>query len=685
MLRVFVNTHPFYVINSFSILETLTFLGLKIPRFCYHEALSIAGNCRVCLVEIDLGVKLVASCAQPLSEDLEIFTNTIKVIKGRENVLESLLLNHPLDCPVCDQAGECDLQDQSKVFGGSLTRNFFIKRSVENKIIDPCIKTIMTRCIHCTRCVRYASEITGTPYLGTLNRGRNTEIGTYTDYLNISSEISGNVVDLCPVGALTAKPYAFQARPWELRSIETVDLTDGLGSGLYINLKELSPISILPKMVSTINGQWISNKGRFSIDSNKNYRILDSYIQNKDHSFEQVDFNALIKRIKIENEKQCFTFIINEESDLKSLANLKRVSSQRNSQIRIVRNPSAIKIENYYTNAATKIAELNNETKTTYLLFSTNLRIECAVLNIKLRLKSKDKYSQFYSLGARQASPKLANFTFTNISPTIIKDLLEGKSLQFSKIFSKTKFLVAFLGDALLQRLFMSKQDLRDLILNLNRTSVSIFINQKANTEGVALLHFPKISEHLLMQKNNITILYKQEDNNDTRYLVKKNKGQSIWVHSHGSPIAKQCYAILPTVSTLESEGIFLNLEKRPQKTGKIQDSCNSSVIGASNLDILLIELLNLQGNAIQRPIKALTFINELVLHPKRFDTLTFKLIKDCAQTVEMPIALYSQYPLKPVNTNFYLTNNNVDFSLHMQKYAHIQKKFNNVLTDLIN
>ena len=288
MIRIFINNTAFYIKKDISVLEALSFLGLRIPRFCYHEALSIAGNCRICLVEIDSSLKLVASCAQPILANMQIFSNTVKVLKTRENILESLLLNHPLDCPICDQAGECDLQDQSKMFGGILTRNIFPKKGVENKEIDPCIKTIMTRCIHCTRCVRFASEILGKNFLGTLNRGRFTEIGGYISYLENNSEVSGNVIDLCPVGALTAKSYAFKARPWELRSIETIDLTDGLGSNIYLNLKELKVISALPKNNPNINSQWISNKGRFFIDSLQQNRLTKGRFLNSSKNLSKI-------------------------------------------------------------------------------------------------------------------------------------------------------------------------------------------------------------------------------------------------------------------------------------------------------------------------------------------------------------------------------------------------------------
>ena len=344
MIRIFVNNIAFYIKKDISVLEALSFLGLRVPRFCYHEALSIAGNCRVCLVEVDTALKLIASCAQPILANMQIFTNTVKVLKARENILESLLLNHPLDCPICDQAGECDLQDQSKVFGGIFTRHMFSKRGVENKIIDPCIKTIMTRCIHCTRCVRFAAEITGQTFLGTLNRGRFTEIGGFISHLSDSSEVSGNVIDLCPVGALTAKPYAFKARPWELRSIETIDLTDGLGSNIYVNLKELQVISVLPKNNSFINGQWISNKARFYVDSLQRYRISNAWVKNNENKNNYVQSLKIIQNLLAKkNDLTKHTFIINEETDLNSLRLLKKLNNVQPNKFEVYNNSKFIR------------------------------------------------------------------------------------------------------------------------------------------------------------------------------------------------------------------------------------------------------------------------------------------------------------------------------------------------------
>jgi NADH dehydrogenase (ubiquinone) Fe-S protein 1 len=282
MISIKINDLKFLVKSGTSILEVCKYVGITVPRFCYHETLSIAGNCRMCLVEVEGVEKPVASCLTEISEGMSIYTDSAFVKKARENVVEALLLNHPLDCPICDQAGECDLQDQTKTFGSDYSRFFFNKRGVEDKECGPLIKTIMTRCIHCTRCVRFGSEVAGIEILGTLNRGTSTEIGSYVSKF-FDSEISGNVIDLCPVGALTSKPYGFKARPWELRVNETIDTTDSIGSNLYVNFKESEIFRVLPKSNRTLNEHIISDKARFSYDSNNNNRIknLFKYDSNK--------------------------------------------------------------------------------------------------------------------------------------------------------------------------------------------------------------------------------------------------------------------------------------------------------------------------------------------------------------------------------------------------------------------
>ena len=253
--------------------------GVEIPRFCYHERLSIAGNCRMCLVEVKPGPpKPQASCALPAAEGQEIFTDTPMVKKAREGVMEFLLINHPLDCPICDQGGECDLQDQAAGFGRDGTRYIENKRAVEEKYMGPLIKTIMTRCIHCTRCVRFAQEVAGVPQVGLISRGEDAEITTYLEHA-VSSELSGNLVDVCPVGALTSRPYAFNARPWELKKTESVDVHDALGSAIRVDAKGPEVMRIQPRLNEAINEEWLADKSRHAVDGLMRQRLDRPYVR----------------------------------------------------------------------------------------------------------------------------------------------------------------------------------------------------------------------------------------------------------------------------------------------------------------------------------------------------------------------------------------------------------------------
>jgi NADH dehydrogenase (ubiquinone) Fe-S protein 1 len=257
---------------DFTVLQACEAAGAHIPRFCYHDRLSIAGNCRMCLVEVVKSPKPVASCAMPLMPNMAIKTDTPLVKKAREGVMEFLLANHPLDCPICDQGGECDLQDQSVTFGSDRSRFREIKRSVEDKNLGPFVKTIMTRCIHCTRCVRFAEEIAGVEDLGVTGRGNSMEIGTYVEKV-FDSEVSGNVVDVCPVGALTSRPFAFTARPWELRHIETIDVLDAVGANIRVDVRGNKVLRILPRLNEEVNEEWIGDKSRYAYDGLQRQRL----------------------------------------------------------------------------------------------------------------------------------------------------------------------------------------------------------------------------------------------------------------------------------------------------------------------------------------------------------------------------------------------------------------------------
>ncbi|XP_059427414.1 NADH-ubiquinone oxidoreductase 75 kDa subunit, mitochondrial [Carassius carassius] len=296
MVEVFVDGKPITVEPGTTVLQACEKVGVQIPRFCYHDRLSVAGNCRMCLVEIEKAPKPVAACAMPVMKGWNILTNSEKTRKAREGVMEFLLSNHPLDCPICDQGGECDLQDQSMMFGADRSRFTEEKRAVEDKNIGPLIKTIMTRCIHCTRCVRFASEVAGVEDLGTTGRGNTMQIGTYVEKM-FMSELSGNVIDLCPVGALTSKPYAFTARPWETRKTESIDVLDAVGSNIVVSTRGGEVMRILPRLNEDVNEEWISDKTRFAYDGLKRQRLIQPMVKDASGQLVATTWEDVLTRV----------------------------------------------------------------------------------------------------------------------------------------------------------------------------------------------------------------------------------------------------------------------------------------------------------------------------------------------------------------------------------------------------
>ncbi len=264
--------------NGVTVLQACELAGKEIPRFCYHERLSVAGNCRMCLVEMERSPKPIASCAQPVNDGMVIKTDTPMVMKARQGVMEFLLINHPLDCPICDQGGECDLQDQAMAYGFDRSRFAENKRAVADKDFGPLIETSMTRCIQCTRCVRFMAEIAGVETLGATGRGEAMEITTFIG-AGIDSEVSGNIIDLCPVGALTSKPYEYVARPWEMTRTESVDVLDAVGSSIRVDARGRQVLRILPVLNEDVNEEWISDKTRFAYDGLKRQRLDTPYVR----------------------------------------------------------------------------------------------------------------------------------------------------------------------------------------------------------------------------------------------------------------------------------------------------------------------------------------------------------------------------------------------------------------------
>src|SRR6187401_1031776 len=286
MPKLIINGKEHEMPNGITLIQACEIAGVEIPRFCYHERLSIAGNCRMCLIEVAGMPKPVASCAMSVNDlrpardgtPPSIVTDSETVKKAREGVLEFLLINHPLDCPICDQGGECDLQDQTMAYGFDASRFADNKRAVEDKYLGPLIETYMTRCIHCTRCIRFMTEVAGVEELGAIGRGEDMEITTYLEH-GMMSELSGNVVDLCPVGALTSKPYAFNARPWELRKTESVDVMDAQGCNIRVDTRGPQVMRVLPRLNEEVNEEWISDKARHACDGLVRQRLDRPYIR----------------------------------------------------------------------------------------------------------------------------------------------------------------------------------------------------------------------------------------------------------------------------------------------------------------------------------------------------------------------------------------------------------------------
>src|ERR1700710_2578260 len=287
MTKLIIDGKEIDVPGEYTLLQAAEAAGAEIPRFCFHERLSIAGNCRMCLVEVKGGPpKPTASCAMavrdlrpgPKGEPPVVETNSPMAKKAREGVMEFLLINHPLDCPICDQGGECDLQDQAMAYGVDTSRFAENKRAVEDKYLGALVKTSMNRCIQCTRCVRFATEVAGVPELGAIGRGEDMEITTYLERAMVS-ELQGNVVDLCPVGALTSKPYAFAARPWELGKTESIDVMDAVGSAIRVDTRGREVMRILPRVNEAVNEEWISDKTRHIVDGLRTQRLDQPYIR----------------------------------------------------------------------------------------------------------------------------------------------------------------------------------------------------------------------------------------------------------------------------------------------------------------------------------------------------------------------------------------------------------------------
>jgi NADH-quinone oxidoreductase subunit G len=433
-----------------TVLQACEQAGIEIPRFCYHERLSIAGNCRMCLVALERAPKPVASCAMPVAEGMVVHTNTPEVHKMRKGVMEFLLINHPLDCPICDQGGECDLQDQAMGYGLDHSRYKENKRAVEDKEMGPLIKTIMTRCIHCTRCVRFTTEIAGITDMGMLFRGEHAEITSYLEKA-VDSELSGNVIDLCPVGALTSKPYAFVARPWELKKTETIDVMDAVGSNIRVDARGSEVMRVLPRLNEDVNEEWISDKTRFACDGLRRQRLDKPYIR-KDGKLQPATWDEAFAAIKARVDGLAgskIAAIAGDQADCEAMVSLKALMTnlgsanidcrQDGSQV----DPS-IRAGYIFNSTIAGIEQAD-----ALLLVGTNPRVEAAVLNARIHKRFMAGNFPIGVIG--EAAELRYDYEHLGTSPEDLKKILDAKS-KFGKVLKKANRPMIIVGQGALAR-----------------------------------------------------------------------------------------------------------------------------------------------------------------------------------------------------------------------------------------
>ncbi len=569
MPKIKINNKEVEFENGMTVLQACEIAGAEIPRFCYHERLSIAGNCRMCLVEMEKSPKPIASCAMPAAEGMNIKTNTKMVEKARKGVMEFLLANHPLDCPVCDQGGECDLQDQSLYYGFDKSRFKENKREVEDKYMGPLIKTQMTRCIHCTRCIRFATEIAGVSELGAIGRGEDMQITTYLEK-SMESELSGNVIDLCPVGALTSKPYAFEARPWELKKTESIDVMDAVGSNVRIDSYGWEVKRVLPRLNNNINEEWISDKTRFACDGLLKQR-LDKPYKRENNKLVETNWDDVIDLVSSKIKETNPKFIAGHVGDMSSLETINSFKTLLNS---VGSNNYDFRERFFYINDKNKTNYIFNtsinriEESDFILLIGTNPRTEATILNARIRKTFLSKKIPIFSIG----SPGDLTYDYKVVGNNTedIKKILEGES-KIKSIFLKSKRPMIIIGESALSLKSgkfilesLKKFLLENNFINEEWNALNI-LSKNASTVGAIDLNF-FMKENSFFQKlknNEFNLLYFVGSDNLT--FVKKNEF-IIYQGSHGDKTAQIADIILPSPAYTEQDGLFINLEGRLQK-----------------------------------------------------------------------------------------------------------------------
>ena len=575
MPKIIVNGKEIEFQSGMTVLQACELAGAEIPRFCYHERLSIAGNCRMCLVEMDKSRKPIASCAMPAAEGMNIKTNTEMVEKARKGVMEFLLANHPLDCPVCDQGGECDLQDQSLYYGVDKSRFSENKRYVSEKYMGPLIKTQMTRCIHCTRCVRFATEVAGVPEIGAIGRGENMEITTYLEK-SMESELSGNVIDLCPVGALTSKPYAFSARPWELKKTESIDVLDAVGSNIRVDTYGWEVKRILPRLNEDINEEWISDKTRYSCDGLLKQRLDTPYVKKNNKliksSWDEA-LNVIIKKFN-ETENSQIAGHIGDLVSLETTLAFKKFFELLGS------NNLEFREKKFYINSEDKMNYLFNssingiEKSDLILLVGCNPRHEATILNARIRKAFRNNKTPIFSVG--NPGDQTYEYKIIGDNTQTIKDIIEEKH-EFNRVFDTAKKPLIIIGESALELnsggfIFEELKNFlyQKKLISEKWNALNILI-QNASTVGALDLKIINKDKNNFEFFNNIKnnkfkILYLLNSDN---LKFEKNNEFIIYQGSHGDRGAEIADVILPSAAYTEENGFYQNLEGRVQECRK--------------------------------------------------------------------------------------------------------------------
>jgi len=540
-----------------TVLQACEAAGKEIPRFCYHERLSIAGNCRMCLVEVKPGPpKPQASCALPASDNQEIFTNTPMVKNAREGVMEFLLINHPLDCPICDQGGECDLQDQSVAYGRGASRYTENKRAVTEKYMGPIVKTVMTRCIQCTRCIRFAEEVAGVEEIGAIYRGEDMQITSYLEQA-VTSELSGNVVDLCPVGALTSKPYAFEARPWELKKTLAIDVMDAVGTNIRLDSRGRQVLRALPRVNDDVNEEWATDKTRHAVDGLVRRRLDKPYVR-KDGKLVAASWDEAFAAIAAVKAGKSVAAIAGDLVDCetmfagKALVEAMGGSLLEGRQTGMDYDVSNLAAVNFNTTIA------GAETADAILLVGTNLRWEAPLVNTRIR-KAIKKGAKVFAIGPETDLTYKVEWLGNDLS---LLDKLPKAAADAFKDAQRPMIIVggaALKGGhgaalALAKKLGVVKQGWNGFnVLHFSAARMGGLMLGYAQKGGIA---------DVVAAKPKLLFLLGADEVDFSKF----SKSFKVYIGHHGDKGAAAADVVLPGASYAEKAGTYVNLEGRVQR-----------------------------------------------------------------------------------------------------------------------